>query len=188
MTTYISSLTLPAFVFEQPAVSVLLPVVAGAAIGAFTRPDRTKKTYVALKQPPLHPPPQVFGPVWTLLYATMGYAAYRAWNAGTTSLSLDKLHLSREGATLYTIQLALNLIWMPLFFGFGRPIEATADIAALLGVNGYLAYVWGQVDSVSGWLLTPYLAWLGFAGYLSAGCGYLNNWDFKGIEKRAKDA
>jgi len=33
MTTYIPSLTLPAFMFEQPAVAILLPVMAGATIG-----------------------------------------------------------------------------------------------------------------------------------------------------------
>lgn len=39
---------------------------------------------------------------------------------------------------------------MPLFFGLGRPIEATVDIVALTGVTGYLAYTWGQVDLIAG--------------------------------------
>lgn len=56
---------------------------------------------------------------------------------------------------------------MPLFFGFKKPIAATADIIALSGVTGYLAYVWGQVDPVCGCLLAPYLGWLSFATYLS---------------------
>jgi benzodiazapine receptor len=73
---------------------------------------------------------------------------------------------SQQGATLYTIQLGLNLIWMPLFFGLGRPIEASVDILALSGVTGYLAYIWGKVDPVCGYLLAPYLAWLGYATYL----------------------
>lgn len=71
---------------------------------------------------------------------------------------------------------------MPLFFWAKRPIEATVDIVALTGVTGYLAYVWGQVDSVSAWALAPYLGWLGFATYLSAGVGYLNDWDTAGKE------
>jgi len=186
MTTYIPSLTLPAFVFEQPAISVLLPVLAGTAVGALTRPDRTKKTYRALKQPPLHPPPYLFGPVWTVLYAAMGYAAYRAWTSGTTAFDPEKVRLAKHGATLYTIQLALNLVWMPLFFGLGRPIEATVDILALGGTTGYLAYVWSHVDNVSAWLLAPYLGWLGFATYLCTGCGYLNNGDFSNAETASK--
>jgi translocator protein len=66
---------------------------------------------------------------------------------------------------------------MPLFFGLRRPVEATVDIVALLGINGYLAYLWGSVDRVAGLLLVPYVAWLGFATYLSAGVGHLNGWD-----------
>lgn len=109
--------------------------------------------------------------------------------------------LEQQGATLYTIQLGLNLIWMPLFFAWKRPIEASVDIVSLTGVVGYLAYIWGQVDEKAGWALAPYLAWLGFANYLCigeskqlqriellliltiSGAGYLNNWDFSGKEK-----
>lgn len=72
---------------------------------------------------------------------------------------------------------------MPLFFRFERPIEATIDIVGLTGITGYLIYVWGQVDEVAGWCLAPYLGWLGFATYLSAGAGYLNNWDLSGKEQ-----
>lgn len=72
---------------------------------------------------------------------------------------------------------------MPLFFHFKRPVEATVDIVALTGVTGYLTYIWGQVDEVAGWALAPYLGWLTFATYLSAGAGYLNDWSFKGKER-----
>lgn len=89
----------------------------------------------------------------------------------------------KHGATLYTIQLALNLIWMPLFFRFKAPIAATVDIVALTGTVGYLTYIWGQIDEVAGWCLAPYLGWLGFATYLSAGAGYLNGWSFEDKEK-----
>ena len=67
---------------------------------------------------------------------------------------------------------------MPLFFRLHRPIEATADIVALTGTVGYLTYVWSQVDTVASWCIAPYLGWLSFATYLSAGTGYLNNWNF----------
>ena len=73
----------------------------------------------------------------------------------------------KQGATLYSIQLGLNLIWMPIFFGLKRPVEATVDIVALTGVTGYLTYVWSQIDSVAAWGIAPYLGWLGFATYLS---------------------
>jgi len=133
----------------------------------YTPARNTQKTYLALKQPPGNPPGWVFGPVWTCLYASMGYAAYRAWTIGTQSIDPRKVTLARQGATLYTIQLALNLIWMPLFFKFRRPIEATADIVALTGITGYMAYIWSEVDEVATYAILPYLGWLTYATYLS---------------------
>jgi len=185
MTTYIPSLTLPAQIFEQPAASILLPVALGTGIGFAVRPKETQATYMTLKQPPYRPPPQVFGPMWTALYGLMGYSAYRAWNTGMSSINPNTVALTKQGATLFTIQLALNLIWMPLFFRLKRPIEATADIVALTGTVGYLTYIWSQVDTVAAWGMAPYLGWLGFATYLSAGTGYLNNWDFSDKETSA---
>ena len=118
------------------------------------------------------------------------------------SFSHETLSLARQGATLYTIQLGLNLCWMPLFFGFERPVEATADIIALLGTAGYLTYVWSKVDEVAAWIMVPYLGWLAFATYLSvrciksllmatsknrqAGCGYLNGWNFKDVPRKGE--
>lgn len=72
---------------------------------------------------------------------------------------------------------------MPLFFGLKRPIEATADIVALGGIVAYMTSLWGEVDEVAGWLLVPYLGWLGFATYLSAGVGYMNNWNLQDKER-----
>lgn len=131
--------------------------------------------------------------MWTLLYGVTGYAAHRAIG-GALSLapavsslahSLDlPLPVAHRAAALYTAQLGLNLAWMPLFFGARRPALALADIAALLGLNGYLAWLFfappaqgGLGDSVAGWCYVPYVAWLGFAAYLNLGVGYLNGWD-----------
>jgi len=86
---------------------------------------------------------------------------------------------TRRGATLYTVQLALNQLFMPLFFGFGRPVEALVDIAALTGAVGYLSTIWYDVDRTATYCLVPYLGWLGFATYLTAGAGYLNGWTFE---------
>jgi translocator protein len=109
----------------------------------------------------------------------MGYAAYRAVNASLSPLSsMEQIRVTKHGATLYTIQLGLNLVWMPLFFVAKRPVEATLDIVALLGLNGYLTYLWSSVDPIAGWCQVPYLAWLSFATYLCAGAGYLNDWNF----------
>ncbi|KAI2635514.1 TspO/MBR family-domain-containing protein [Xylaria nigripes] len=175
MTTFISKLvTLPYDVFASPAASILLPVALGATVGYSTRPKQTQETYTAIKQPPLRPPPYVFGPVWTALYGMMGFAAHRAvLSASTPSPSVSAASLQ----TLYSVQLGLNLAWMPLFFGLRRPVLALLDIASLVALNGGLTYLYFKVNDVAGWCMVPYLVWLGFATYLNAGVGYLNHWD-----------
>lgn len=63
---------------------------------------------------------------------------------------------------------------MPLFFGVKQPVLAAIDIVALLGTTSYLTYTWSKVDAVAGWCLAPYVAWLGFATYLTVSLAYLN--------------
>lgn len=108
----------------------------------------------------------------------MGYAAHRATSIGFSALaSPQTVQTTQHSMTLYSIQLGLNLIWMPLFFVAKRPVEATVNIVTLLGLNSYLAYLWGSVDRVAGLCQLPYLGWLSFATYLCAGAGYLNDWN-----------
>ncbi|KAF7874653.1 uncharacterized protein EAF02_008630 [Botrytis sinoallii] len=188
MTTFVPSLTLPAAIFANPTASVLLPITLGSAIGSHKRNSKGP-TWHLNNNPLTFHPPYVFGPAWTLLYGLMGYSAYRAYSTGLSPLASTENHLLfKQGATLYTIQLGLNLIWMPLFFSLKRPILATIDIVALTGTVSYLTYIWGQVDSVAAWALAPYVGWLGFATYLSAGVGYLNDWNIsdKEVEKSPK--
>lgn len=209
MATYIPSITLPAQVFATPAISILLPVALGSGVGFTVRRTYSTRTYscilytvltlicfpaakegqdsyLSLKLPAHRPPPQAFSVIWPVLYGLMGYSAHRAWTTGMASLDPRKVELTRHGATLYTIQLGLNLIWMPLFFQLKRPVEATVDILALTGTVGYLTYIWGQVDEVAGWCLAPYLGWLGFASYLTVSIGHLNEWNLKDKETDEK--
>lgn len=110
----------------------------------------------------------------------MGYAAHRAATTGLSALSSPQtVEITKQSMTLYTVQLGLNLIWMPLFFVAKRPVEASIDIVTLAGLNGYLAYLWSSVDTVSAWCQAPYLVWLGFATYLCVGAGHLNGWDLE---------
>lgn len=178
MTTYIPALTIPHAVFANPAASILLPVALGTGVGFSVSPKKTQNTYKLMKQPPLRPPPQVFGPVWTVLYGMMGYAAHRAVTAGMDPLlsTVENVREAQHVATLYSIQLAMNLAWSPIFFGMRRPKAALVDIVSLLGINSYLAHKFFGMDEVAGWLYVPYVAWLGFATYLNAGVGYMNNW------------
>lgn len=47
MTTYIPSLTLPSVIFENAALSVLLPIAAGTAVGFSTQRKNNEDWYIA---------------------------------------------------------------------------------------------------------------------------------------------
>lgn len=97
---------------------------------------------------------------------------------GTSPLnSTELIRTTRHASTVYSIQLVINLVWTPLFFGLKKPLAALADIVALIGTNVYLTYLWSEVDEASAYCMLPYLGWLGFATYLNAGVGYMNDWD-----------
>ncbi len=116
--------------------------------------------YTGLAKPTWNPPGWVFGPVWTLLYALMGVAAWRVWRHGGWARQTVAL-------SLFVVQWALNALWTPLFFGLHRPGWALAEILVLLlAILATLRAFW-RVDRIAGALLIPYAAWVAFATVLN---------------------
>lgn len=74
-------------------------------------------------------------------------------------------------------------MWMPLFFGLNLPRVALADIILLTANVGAAAGLFFKVDKVAGYMMVPYLGWLGFGTYICAGVGWLNGWDVRGKKK-----
>ncbi|KAL4914335.1 TspO/MBR-related protein [Aspergillus aurantiobrunneus] len=163
------SFALPQAIFEYPLLSTLTPVATGSAVGYLVNRHGTKPKYATLKQPPLAPPAWLFPPVWTILYGLTGYAAHHA-----TVSTLEPTPSPSQ--TLYTTQLLLNHLWMPLFFGLRKPGLAAADILILGGTVAALMREWWDTDRVAFWLFVPYAGWLGYATYLNIGVGVLNQW------------
>jgi tryptophan-rich sensory protein len=129
-----------------------------AAVGGLFGPG---EWYATLNKPSWNPPSWIFGPVWTLLYAMMGIAAWLVWKErGWRGAALP--------LSLFLLQLILNAAWSWLFFGLHRPGLALADIAALwISILATLIAFW-RVRPAAGALLIPYLAWVTFATVLNA--------------------
>jgi benzodiazapine receptor len=134
--------------------------------GAVTRGGRGR-WYRGLRKPAGQPPPAVFGPVWTALYALMSWSALRIHRAP------DSPERSRALRIWWT-QLALNGAWSPLFFGARRTGWALVDLASTVAATAAYIRAASRVDRLAAKLMAPYLAWLGFAGYLNGGIVALN--------------
>jgi len=123
--------------------------------------------YQGLTKPPFNPPDQVFAPVWTALYLMMAVAAWRVWR-----------HRDSRGRgralVLFASQLALNLLWSCLFFGWMAVGAALVEIVVLWVAIVATAVAFGRIDRVAGWLMAPYAAWVLFAIVLNAAIWRLN--------------
>ena len=86
---------------------------AASAVGAVAS-IQAKSFYSQLAQPTWAPPPWLFGPVWTALYALMAIAAWLVWRSG--GFRANHIALS-----LFLLQLALNALWSWFFFAWHSP-------------------------------------------------------------------
>ena len=138
---------------------VALALVAGAAaFGGRFRPDAW---YQALDKPAWNPPNWIFAPVWMLLYAAMAIAAWFAWRSGAGPWRT-------VGLILWLAQLIANAAWSWIFFGRHRPGWALLDIAVMFVLILATLLVFFRLSQVAGWLMVPYLAWVGFAACLNS--------------------
>ena len=131
--------------------------LCAALTGFFIQPEGY---YAQLAKPVWSPPAWVFGPVWTALYVAMAVAAWLVWRCGGW-------RGQRGPLGLYLVQLALNALWTPLFFGLRSPGLALLGIILLLVAIAFTSRAFFRVHRVAGWLLVPYLLWVGFATALN---------------------
>ena len=139
--------------------------------------------YPALTKPVWSPPPWVFAPVWTVLYAMMGVAAWLVWQGPVPEVRFGApaedrgrdARATRIALILFGVQLVLNALWTWLFFGWGRLLFASVEIAVLLVVAASTTWAFGRVRSGAAWLMVPYLGWLAFATALSFASWRLNS-------------
>lgn len=142
-----------------------LPLAVG---GLSTLVSGGMDLYGQLVKPPLSPPGWVFPVVWSVLFLLMGYASYRVLTADAPKEE------KRRALIFYGVQLSLNFLWSPVFFGLGRLLLAFAILVALWVMILLTGNLFSQIDKTAGKLLVPYLLWVTFAGYLNFAFFLLN--------------
>ena len=147
--------------------SLVLCLGVGIIEGLVTRPQ-IAVWYAGLVKPSWTPPPIVFPIAWTLLYALMALSFWRLWNSET------RIRERTQAMTLFLIQLALNALWSPVFFGFHGTRTALVVIMALLVAIAATIRAAFRVDRLAAWLLVPYLLWVAYATTINIGVVAMN--------------
>lgn len=131
---------------------------AAAATGAMIQPG---EWYRSLNKPDWTPPDWVFPVAWTFLYLTMSYAAARvAALSGTTPGTGQAL-------AFWSLQIALNTLWTPVFFGLKRMKAGLVVIVLLWLAVAATLVAFIRLDVLAGLLILPYLAWVSIAAALN---------------------
>lgn len=123
--------------------------------------------YSQLVQPEWAPPPWLFGPVWSVLYTLMGFAAWLVWRRGG-------FPGNRVALSLFLMQLILNALWTWVFFAWHLGALAFVNIIVLWALIATTMALFWRVSALAGVLLAPYLAWVGFAAALNFSLWRLN--------------
>ena len=143
--------------------AVVLAALAGALASTSTAQD-----YARLTQPSWAPPSWVFGPVWSVLYASIALAGWLVWRRAGAGAG-------RWALTAYGVQLVLNAAWTPIFFGLRQFGAAFAEILVLWLAICVTVVLFARIRRAAAALLLPYWAWTTFAAALTYAVWQLNS-------------
>ncbi|XP_033220579.1 translocator protein [Belonocnema kinseyi] len=138
----------------------LLPNVGGW-LGSYITRRNLNPWYESLKKPSWTPPKWAFGPVWTSIYCSVGYASHIVYRDG------DGFEGAALPLTIYGANLALNWAWTPLFFGAHKIRWALYEIIFLWGTTAAMGVAFHRINPIAGYLVAPYLAWNSLAAVLN---------------------
>ncbi len=122
--------------------------------------------YEDLIKSSLTPPGFIFPVVWTLLYALLAIIAWMLSSHNKTS--------SPKFTMLFALQMLMNWVWTPLFFGLHWLVLSALWLVSLTCLNVVLIIKAKKTDKTIAWLLIPYLLWLLFASYLNIFIALMN--------------
>ena len=137
-------------------------------LGSFATRDSITTWYAQLSRPSFTPPDWTFGVVWPVLYVMMGISAFLIWNVG-----IDKRQV-KVSLGFFALQLILNGLWTPIFFGLHLIGLALVEIVILWAAILMTILAFWKVSKPAALLLLPYILWVSFAVVLNASLFLLN--------------
>lgn len=147
-------------------ISLAISLAVGGLSALITR--NSMKVFETLNKPPLSPPGWLFPVVWTILYILMGAASY------LIAVSDEPQRVTDRALWVYGLQLVFNFFWPIFFFSLGMYLFSFFWLVILWILILLTAVRFHRINPVAGYLMIPYLIWVGFAGYLNLGVSWLN--------------
>ncbi len=140
---------------------LLMACGAAATTGAAFEPG---DWYQSLKKPSWTPPNWLFPVAWSVLYICMSVAGARVagLEGGATALAL------------WGLQIALNTLWTPIFFGKQDMRKGMIVLVMLWMAVAATMLSMFALDTLAGLLFMPYLVWVTVAGALNWSVWSLN--------------
>ena len=121
--------------------------------------------YSELVKSNYNPPDWVFAPIWTTLYLMMTLAIWFFWHTKNRDI---------KTIFIYFIHIVFNTTWSIVFFGLHQILLALVVLMILIFLIIILILRFKSVNSVSYYLMIPYLLWCCYALFLNINLLILN--------------
>ena len=129
---------------------IILPLLLAGIVSLLVSFDM----YSKINLPSIAPPAILFPIVWTILYLMMGISLFLNRN-------------NKKNMMIFYIQLAINYLWVFLFFMFEMFLGSFMLIVLLDVLVIYTILEFYKENKTSAYMLIPYLLWSVFASYLN---------------------
>lgn len=116
--------------------------------------------YKDLKKPPFQPPSWLFAPVWTIIYILLFASLIFVIKAPYTPVKI-------LAYLLFSIQMILNLSWMPVFFKKKKICTAFLISILLFLTLTAMIITFYKISFYAAVLLLPYLFWSAYASAIN---------------------
>ena len=146
---------------------VLFLVITYSAsfIGGLVTISFKEPWYSQLIKSNYNPPDWVFAPVWTTLYLMITLAIW---------FFLNSKNRDMKTVYIYFIHIVFNTTWSVVFFGLHQILLALAVLMILIFLIVILIIRFKRVNSLSHYLMIPYLLWCYYALFLNINLLILN--------------
>ena len=133
--------------------------LAVGQLGVFFTTEQTFAWYNTLIKPHWTPPGLLFPLIWTLLYVMMAIAAWLVWRVKKPGYRLALI--------IWSVQLLLNGLWTPLFFGHQAIVMGLVVLAILWLCLVMTVFLFYKQSRLAALLMFVYFIGITFAGALN---------------------